>query len=85
MGLRKDVWIFPAKMHAGVLTQWFVVVLGMTPAEHFCRALPFPWIQVAPGTDKASAHHSTAGLQGINREEKGEKRQIKDISILLYI
>lgn len=74
MGLRKDVWIFSRKNAFGCADPVAAVVLGMTPAEHFRRAAPFPWLQAAPGTRKASTHESKAGLQGINREEKGRKR-----------
>lgn len=75
---------FQQKMHSGVLTQWFVVGLGTTPAQHLCRAVAFPWIQAAPGADKANAHQDKTGLKGINRGGKGDKRY-KNITLYLQI
>lgn len=47
---RKDMQTFPAKIPSDVLTSCFAVILGTTPAEHFCRSVPFPWGQAAAGT-----------------------------------
>jgi len=66
---RKDMQIFPAKIPSGVLTLYFAVVLGTTPAECFCRAMPFPWGQAAAGTRVVSTQQSKTELQGVNGEE----------------
>jgi len=57
----------------------------MTPGKQFCRAVPFPWIQAAPGTHEASAHQSKAGLQGKGEEKANKRSDKRYINNTLYL
>lgn len=63
--LKTDVWIFPVK-HLyvfAVFDQCFVLVLG-TPAKHFCRAVPFTWMQAAANTKHTPIQSRATNQQG---------------------